>query len=445
MSAPDPDQDKKTAAFAKSIGDLGHIVVDDEDEQRSQILPAGFEIGEKLGAGSFGSVYKVKTPGGFTAAMKVIYLTNRSTEGVKEYRSVHLIRCIQQHNHLVRYQAVWLRTADGKLLTDIDNLEQQWPALLKQGMDLLILMELANSSLSDRLKEYKAQGMTGIPVSELLPYMHGAARGLDFLHKRVHDIGGGQMAQIVHRDVKPGNLLIFGEDVKVADYGVARAITADVHGSGAISGTLAYSAPEIYKNEPGPGTDQYALAITYYELRTGQFPFDPNEAMWANINGELSFDKVSDAEREVLQIATSRNVQDRYSSCVAFVEDLRRALGLSLSGELLLPDRRSGAVSYPSERSRIGQSSNPDIDSPQRRLSGSTTDTPRSPHTDHDNFGTLDFDPNNPQPGSGNLPPGSYTTGSATQLPQSSKWMLVLVAIISLSATLGGAGLAYLL
>src|SRR5207248_10914085 len=74
---------------------------------------------------------------------------------------------------------------------------------------LVIVMELADGSLGDWLKECQATGLTGIPVDPLLRYFLQAAEALDFLH--------GQQPPVIHRDIKPANLLRVKGFAKVAD------------------------------------------------------------------------------------------------------------------------------------------------------------------------------------------------------------------------------------
>jgi serine/threonine protein kinase len=290
--------------------------------QPSQPLPPGYSIECLLGKGQFGEVYKVRGPGGYMSALKVVGRECGVAERLKEFRSLRLIRGIKPHPNLIGYQGVWLRTADGRFLDNADQLDDADPAL--EGMDLLILMELAQKSLSDRLRECRG----GLPIDELLDYMRGAARGLDYLHKELHDLGGAP-ARVIHRDVKPANLLIYGEgDVKVADYGVARAVVRGVEATQSISCTPEYAAPEVHDNQPVPASDQYSLAITYYQLRTGVLPAAGLAALAQARQPGQAFDfrLVPEPEQAVLHRATHIVPAQRYPSCAAFVRELESAV-----------------------------------------------------------------------------------------------------------------------
>ena len=95
-----------------------------------------------------------------------------------------------------------------------------------------------------------------------------ACRGLDYAHRH----------GVVHRDVKPGNLLRGRDDgqVKLADFGIAKAAEdSDMTKVGSVLGTAAYLSPEQARGEPaGPASDIYALGVVSYQLLAGRLPFE---------------------------------------------------------------------------------------------------------------------------------------------------------------------------
>jgi len=102
---------------------------------------------------------------------------------------------------------------------------------------------------------------------EVLPIVLGACAGLDYAHRK----------GVVHRDVKPGNLLR-GVDrvVKLADFGIAKATEqSTITQVGSVLGTAAYLAPEQGRGEDaGPAADIYALGVVTYQLLSGRLPFE---------------------------------------------------------------------------------------------------------------------------------------------------------------------------
>ena len=106
-----------------------------------------------------------------------------------------------------------------------------------------------------------------LTVEETLPIVLGACAGLDYAHRR----------GVVHRDVKPGNLLL-GTDrvVKLADFGIAKATEqSSITQIGSVLGTAAYLAPEQGRGEEaGPPADIYALGVVTYQLLAGRLPFE---------------------------------------------------------------------------------------------------------------------------------------------------------------------------
>ena len=102
---------------------------------------------------------------------------------------------------------------------------------------------------------------------EAVEILAQSCRGLDYAHRN----------GVVHRDVKPGNLLRSNEGmVKLADFGIAKAAEqSDITKVGSVLGTAAYLAPEQARGEPaGPPSDMYALGVVAYQLMAGRLPYD---------------------------------------------------------------------------------------------------------------------------------------------------------------------------
>jgi serine/threonine protein kinase len=106
-----------------------------------------------------------------------------------------------------------------------------------------------------------------LPADEAVDILGQACRGLDYAHRH----------RVVHRDVKPGNLLLNRDGmVKLADFGIAKAAEqSDITKVGSVLGTAAYLAPEQARGEPaGPASDLYALGVVAYQLMAGRLPYD---------------------------------------------------------------------------------------------------------------------------------------------------------------------------
>ena len=295
--------------------------------------PIPYHVLERfLGRGALGEVWLVRGPGGVSKAMKFIDLEYR--HGVKELLAIQQIKRI--HNaHLAQITDVWLLDTEGQVIPDevLDEVSSQLSnpnATMSPGLPLphtlAVAMTLADKSLHDRLKECEAEGRQGIPYEELISYMQEAAKGIDFLNQPHVELGG---RAIQHCDIKPQNLLLVGGSVQVCDFGLAR-VVGQRKTTNRLEGTLAYIAPEAARGEkPTPTTDQYSLAISYYELRTGSTPFPPKtsalEMLTAHTTGNLDFSLAGEAEQKVLRKATSLNPEERYPSNRAFVEAMIEA------------------------------------------------------------------------------------------------------------------------
>jgi serine/threonine protein kinase len=106
-----------------------------------------------------------------------------------------------------------------------------------------------------------------LSVDKTIGIVTQACRGLDYAHRN----------GVVHRDVKPGNLLVSDSDVvKLADFGIARATDqSSITQVGSVLGTAAYLAPEQARGEEaGPRADLYSLGVVTYQLMSGRLPYE---------------------------------------------------------------------------------------------------------------------------------------------------------------------------
>jgi hypothetical protein len=278
----------------------------------------GYRLVAELGRGSCGRVWKADRPGGGQVAMKFVPLD--SAAGTVEERAVECIVGIR-HPHLLALFGVW-------------RLEAY----------LLIGMELADRTLQDCYRQAQKAGLPGIPFAELLEHMDGAARGLDYLNapRHPHPQGGDRRVSFQHRDIKPTNLFLVGDGVKVGDWGLIRMLQ-DALTDHTGSMTPAYAAPEFFQGKTTTHSDQYSLGVSYYFLRTGRLPF-VGDLRDGHLNRPPDLSRLDDRrERQVLERALAKNPHERWPSCREFVEALRDSGGRFPTRPVAAADRTSGA------------------------------------------------------------------------------------------------------
>lgn len=278
------------------------------------ILPIGegFRLVRYLGGGGFAEVWQAESSKGFPVAIKIVHRPLDHEEAQVELRSLAQIKHLS-HPYL-------LQTRDYHL---VEN-------------RLYIEMDLADKTLSDRLKECLRQGLPGIPVDELLRYFREAAEALDYMHSK----------QVYHRDIKPKNILLHQGHAKVADFGLARMMQSQrMLFSVTGSGTAAYMPPEAWRGQVHINSDQYSLAVTYVELRRGKLPFASNDIygmMLEHLEKGPDLESLPPAEREVLLQAMAKDPAQRYPSCLEFVQALERAVEQEKSPPVEVTDLPAG-------------------------------------------------------------------------------------------------------
>ena len=163
-----------------------------------------------------------------------------------------------------------------------------------------------------------------LSVEDAVRVAIGVASALEVAHRK----------GIVHRDVKPGNILITdGGDVKVTDFGIARAVAeASMTVTGTTLGSVHYFSPEQARGDEVTGaSDVYALAIVLFEMLTGRRPFEADSAAAVALK-RLSEDAptptaighpVAPGLEAILMRALSREQAERYPDAGAFAEALR--------------------------------------------------------------------------------------------------------------------------
>jgi len=190
----------------------------------------------------------------------------------------------------------------------------------EDGTYYIVMEYVPEGDLQDRLKDEERLSPRTAAAMALQ-----VAEALQAAHKR----------GIIHRDVKPRNILIAGsEHIKVADFGIARATEATtISHPGDILGSVKYMSPEQAAGEQvGPESDLYSLGVVLYETLTGRVPFDvttPADVTAEHAKGpprsakELNAEVPEGIDAMIMKLL-SRDPVDRYTSAGELVEDLRR-------------------------------------------------------------------------------------------------------------------------
>jgi serine/threonine protein kinase len=321
------------------------------------ILP-GYRLTKRLGSGGFGEVWRATAPGGMGVAIKILANLGRK-EGGREYRALQTIKNIR-HAHIVPLFGVWLKAKDGRVLSEEeladaekrilavgpardggsqDDQDEATSASL-ESLELIVAMGLGDQTLFDRLRAAKRAGATALTPAELMPWMQQAALALDHFNSGAHR-SDDTLKSVQHCDIKPQNILLVGDAVQVCDFGLARA-QGEVRATSNTMASLAYAAPEMVSPpyDPSPTTDQYSLAMTYVELRTGKLPYselNPLTIVRSKLDGRIDLDDLPAAEARVLQRALAVDPAKRWQNCAEFIRALRasaRQAGLTTSGDL---------------------------------------------------------------------------------------------------------------
>jgi predicted Ser/Thr protein kinase len=178
-------------------------------------------------------------------------------------------------------------------------------------------------------------------------------RVLEWLEQAAHALDAAHRHGVIHRDVKPGNLLLARDGtVRVADFGVASAAGLDsLTATGTVLGTAGYLAPEQARGEPTtPAADRYALAVVAFELLTGQRPFESDSITaeaTAHVNAPVPrISEHADLPRAldpVFERALAKDPTERFPTAIDFVEALRHAFHEGAGPtRVLAPARRPG-------------------------------------------------------------------------------------------------------
>ncbi|MDP8990253.1 MAG: serine/threonine protein kinase [Acidobacteriota bacterium] len=276
-----------------------------------------YQILGELGRGGCGVVYRALDPGiGRTVAIKTILTDAQSASGAalrERFRREARSAGILSHPNIVT-------------IHDFSE----------SGDIMFIAMEfIQGQTLGEKMA-----GSGPLPLDLVLPVVRGAADALDYAHAN----------NIVHRDVKPANLMLTASGtVKVTDFGIAKMLDDEIGltSTGMVIGTAQYMSPEQIAAKPATArSDQFSLAVIAYEMLTGQKPFQGNS--WASVMHQImSVDPppvrqhrqdLGDEVTTVLRKALSKEPEARYASCREFADRLSHAVtGVTIERSMPMP------------------------------------------------------------------------------------------------------------
>jgi serine/threonine-protein kinase len=203
----------------------------------------------------------------------------------------------------------------------------------RQHRHFIVMEHVPGQSCAEILRD---QGH--LDVDQGVEIIAQSCRGLDYAHRH----------GVVHRDVKPGNLLVSDSDVvKLADFGIARATDqSSITQVGSVLGTAAYLSPEQARGEEaGPRADIYSLGVVTYQLLSGRLPYEATSLSELALKQQRKLpppleglnDRVSPELADAVAAALSIEQEDRPPDALTFAETLR-------SGERGIAPPRFGGV-----------------------------------------------------------------------------------------------------
>ncbi len=276
-----------------------------------------YELREELGRGAMGVVYK-----GFDPMI-------RRTVAIKTMRLNEEGTGMEKPELITRFQT---EARAAGVLTH-PNIVTVYDAGEESGV-FYITMEFVEGRSLQALMDQKQT----FPLPRLIKIMDQACQALDFAHQH----------SIVHRDVKPANIMLTSEDIaKVTDFGTAKIMQLGTTQTGSIIGTPSYMSPEQVKGKVVDGrSDIFSLGVILYELVTGEKPFpgqNVTTVIYKIVNEEPIPPRDLDSSVHpglsyVISKALAKNPDLRYQGCREMSEDLRNYRELSGAAEAAGPD-----------------------------------------------------------------------------------------------------------
>jgi serine/threonine-protein kinase len=261
----------------------------------------GYRLRQLRGKGSFGMVWEAAAAQGPAVAFKFLPCDD-FTMTRQEMRAIARLSQLR-HAHLVPIDRVWC-----------------------YERFVVAAMPLADGSLLDCLEAYQSEFGTAIPREEVCQYLSQAAEAIDYMNAHTHVLDERRVG-FQHCDVKPSNLLLFEETVKVADFGLATPTGAPFVAHRR-AGTPDYAAPEVMHGRLSDWTDQYSLAVSYCQLRGGRLPFPAcntlSGAVRAGPRPAPDLTMLAEPERPIVARGLAVVPQERWPNCRELMKELSK-------------------------------------------------------------------------------------------------------------------------
>lgn len=267
-----------------------------------------YEITGKIGKGGMGVVYRATdTLIGREVALKTIQLREIEDPNERQFLKERLFREAKSAGIL----------SHPNIVTVFQIGEQD-------GLTYIAMEFVDGPNLAELLN-----GPERPTLETLVSILDQCGAALDYAHSR----------GVVHRDIKPGNIIVRGDGVaKIADFGVAKISSQNVTRTGMTLGTPHYMSPEQFHGRAIDGrSDQYSLAVMVYEIFTGKKPFTADsitglmyKILHEEPNPRRDNPDLSEDTDGILRKALSKEPDARYPSCSEFIQDLRGVSGIVL-------------------------------------------------------------------------------------------------------------------
>jgi len=256
-----------------------------------------YKILEKLGEGGMGVVYKAQD----TSLNRLVAL---------KFLPPQLTQVEENRNRFI-VEAQAASALDHVNICNIHEINEG-----PDGQRFICMAYYQGDSLRQKIK----QGP--IPLDEAVNILIQIARGLEAAHSE----------NIIHRDVKPGNIIITNKgEIKIVDFGLAKLAGSEMTRTTTSRGTAAYMCPEQIRGQKfDHRCDIWALGVVFYEMLTGHLPFEgdyPEPIMYAIVNENPTplshyLEDVPDDLQHIIDKLLEKNLSRRYQSSTEALEDL---------------------------------------------------------------------------------------------------------------------------